>query len=143
MVALYRRLRRRLFHLGDGVPRLAPFGLLSIIEEQRHSGSRPRGQGPEQLLRLLLWRGFGVLALYQEDVVEPGPVMPGRQIAVSIGHMMPPPGDGYHPDQQAKILKMVLTNVALQGTKALVERAGHASDATHEAMLPKPMVTGR
>jgi hypothetical protein len=38
---------------------------------------------------------------------------------------------------------MVSMKVAVQGTKELVERAGHAYDATHEAILPEPMVNGR
>jgi hypothetical protein len=37
---------------------------------------------------------------------------------------------------------MVPMKVAVQGTNELVERAGHAYDAKHEAMLPEPMVNG-
>ena len=127
----------------DGVHRLAPFGMLSIIEEQIPGGSRRRGQGPKPLRRLLRSRDFWVPTLHHEEGVEPAPVVPGLQIAGYIGHMMPPPGEGHHQDQPANILQMVLPQVTLQGTKERVERAGHAYDAKHEAMLPTPMVNGR
>jgi hypothetical protein len=38
---------------------------------------------------------------------------------------------------------MVPLKVAVQGTKARVERAGHAYEAQPEAMLPEPMGNGR
>src|SRR5882724_13534099 len=128
---------------GHGVHRLAPFGMLSIIEEQIPGGSRRRGQGPKPLRCLLRSRGFGVPTLHHEEGVEPAPVVPGLQIAGYIGHMMPPSGEGHHQDQPANILQMVPPQVALQGTKERVERAGHAYDAKHEAILPTPMVNGR
>ena len=52
-------------------------------------------------------------------------------------------GEGHHQDQQAEILAMIPRKVVVQGTKERVKRAGHAYDAKHEAILPKPMVNGR
>jgi hypothetical protein len=130
-------------HLGDGVHVLAPFGMLGIIEDQIHGVPRLRGQGPEQFLRLLLQRGFGVPALHQEEVVDAGPVGRGLQLSVEVGHLRPAAGEGYHHDQPAERLARVPMNVAVQGTKELVERAGHAYDTTSEAILPEPMVNGR
>jgi len=56
---------------------------------------------------------------------------------------MPAPSEDHDQDQHAEILAMVPMKVAMQGTKALVERAGHAYDAKHEAILPEPMVNWR
>ena len=82
-------------------------------------------------------------ALHQEKVVNAGPVVLGLPIAVEIGHMMLAPGEGHHHDQHAELLEMVPMQVAVQGAKELVERVGHAYNATHEAMLPELMVNGR
>jgi hypothetical protein len=118
-------------------------GLLGIVAEQIHGVPRPGGQSPEPLPRLLAPGRCGVPALHQEDVVAAGPVVLGLQIAGYVSHLMPAPSEDHDHDQPAEILAMVPMTVAMQGTKALVERAGHASDATHAAILPEPMVNGR
>jgi hypothetical protein len=125
-----------------------PPGASRVWPSWHRRGADPRGppaggQRPAQLPRLLAQGRFGVPALHQEDVVDAGPVVLGIQIAGYVGHMMPTPGEDHDQDQLAAILAMVPMNVAMQWTKALIERAGHAYAATPEAILPEPMVNGR
>jgi hypothetical protein len=130
-------------HLGDGVHMLAPLGMRGIIEDQIHGVSPLRGRGLEQCWRLLLQRRFGGPALHEAEVIEAGPVALDVQRTASMGDMMPAPGEGHHHNQEAERLDMIPMNVVVQGTKALVKRAGHAYETKPEAMLPEPMVNGR
>jgi hypothetical protein len=67
----------RVLPLGHGVPRLAPVGLLRILEDAIARLSRVGGHGLPELPGLLTEGRLGVPPLHEEDVVEACPVVFG------------------------------------------------------------------
>ena len=114
------RVKRRLFHRGDRVHGLAPFGLLRVIDDPREGFPRRRLPSPPQLLRLRAKGRLGIPPLPQAEVVDTGPVRRGIQIPGEVGDVPPTPREGHDHDQQANIFVVVPRKSGAQGAKALV-----------------------
>jgi hypothetical protein len=133
----------RVFHLGNRIHGLAPFGFLGVIHE--HVEGLPLGgmEGAQHFLGLLAEDRFGVPALDQEAIVDAGPVVHGIQIPVYVRHIPPSPHHRDGQDQQPEVGELVPVKMPVQGPKKLVQGKGHAYDAEHGVILLSPPANGR
>jgi len=76
-------------------------------------------------------------------VGEAGPIALAIQLPGHMGHMVPAPGEGHHSAQQAQVVEMGPMKAGAPSENKLVERRGHAYQATHGGHAPQPRLSGR
>jgi hypothetical protein len=143
LVAPEVRVERRVLHLGHGVPRLAPLGLLHSIEAEIARLARLGGQGLPELPGLLTEGRRGVPPRHEAAVVAAGPVVCGLSRLVEVGDVPSAPCEGHGQTPEATRGDMVPMPWGLQAEHKRVKGGRNPDDATPGGHAPPPRVSGR
>ena len=134
---------RGVFHLGNRLHRLGPFGFLGVVNDQVEGLPLAGTEDTQQVLGFLTQGRRWIPPLDQEAIVDAGPVGRGVHIPVEVRDIPPTPHHRYRQHQQPEVGEMVPVKMPLQGPKKLVQGGGHAYDAKHEVILLSPLANGR
>jgi hypothetical protein len=137
------RVEPRVLPLGPGVQRLAPCGLLRLIDAAIARRSRLGVHGLQELPGRLTEGRRGVPPRHEADVVDAGLVVCGISRRVEVCDVPSAPREGHGQHQEAQRVAMVPMPWGLQAEKKRVKGGRHPYDSQPGGHAPQPRVSGR